>query len=356
MRVSPASACLLTAVLCGLLPGCAGDDSRSGADAACAGVENAVNGLASVPAIVNYGFYTDFNPLSYASTQDPENPDFNRPLGYEPALVEAARRLSNDRLQFTPIGIGNPFAGIWLKSATDGRFDMVGGGITALEERRFSAADPGAPLVTFGIGHVQFRQSLLVRSDSAIASHDDLDGSTVVGALKGTTGESRLLQLAGITDDEGYLPANTVITLGGNATLVTGAGDYRIASTGASPGLEERTRLQAPGEDVPLVVYLPSGEAQVQAVTNGDVDAVARGEIGNLVAAGASGGALKVTAVDTGNTEYGAFSYPSSAAGDNLRATMDGLLSCLTDNGNIGFPQWHEDPGIFTARAVRNAP
>ena len=360
-----ARGCLPPIVFCGLAllaTGCSDDDTQSRIDRgqidrACAGVSNAVDSLASVPTLVNYGFFTDFDPLSYAVTQDSDDPAFNMPLGYEPALVAAINRLSNNRIQFTPVGIGNPFSGIWLLSATDSRVDMVGGGITALAQRRFDPNDPATALVTFGAGHVQFRQSLLVRSESAIMSHDDLDKSTAVGVIRGTTGESRLLQLAGITDDEGYLRANTTIALGDNATLTAGERTHRITGSGATPGLEERARLQAPGDDVPLVIYFPSEDAQIEAVTNGVVNAAARGEIvGNLVAAGDSNGELRVTAIDTGNTESGAFSYPNTGEGDSLRGTMNNLIRCLTDNGNIGFAQWNENPQVLQTRADRNAP
>ena len=358
--------CLLPVVLCGLTllaTGCSdnGDGNGNGdfqrqIDSACVNVSNTIDNLASAPTLVNYGFFTDFDPLSYATTQDSDDPAFNMPMGYEPALISAVNRLSNDQLQFTSIGIGNPFSGIWLLSATDGRFDMVGGGITALEGRRYAPNDPETALITFGAGHVQFRQSLLVRSESTIMDHDDLDSSTTVGALRGTTGESRLLQLVGITDDDGWLRASTVITFGDNATLVTGERTHKITGSDTTPGLEERTRLQAPGDDVPLIVYLPSETAQIEAVTNGDVDAVARGEIGNLIAANNSDGALRVTAVDTENTESGAFSYPNTTTGDNLRTTMNDLINCLTDNGNIGFAEWNEDSQTFQTRATRNAP
>ena len=338
-----------------LLPaGVSGDAPPPGVDAACAAVGTAVDNLLSRHVPVRYGFYTDFQPLSYAANQDPGDPAFDVPLGYEPDLISAITTLSNDLIQFVPGGIGNPFSGIWLLSA-DERFDMVGGGITALDERRFHPPGATAARVTFGVGHVRFRQSLLVRNDSAIVSHDDLDDSTTVGVLRGTTGESRLLRLAGITDEEGYLPSATVIALADKATLVTGERTHRITASGATSGIETRIRLQAPGVEIPPVVYLASDDAQIAAVTNGSVDAIARGEVGNLIAARDSGGALRVVAIDHGNVEYGAFSYPNTADGDSLRSGMDHLLNCLTDNGNIGFAQWHEDAQVFQRRAARHA-
>lgn len=350
---------LLFVALCALLLLAAGCGNTSHPAGACADVPKALDLLESFPANIRYGFYTDFKPISYADTQDPDNPAFDSPKGYEPDLVEAAARLSHNRLRVTPAGIGTPFSGIWLKSAS-GRFDIVGGGITALEERRFDPDDPETPIITFGTSHVRFRQSLLVRADSPIMSHDDLDSSTSVGVLRDTTGESQMLRLTGITDAEGYVRSGTVITLGddsGAGSAVTaGERSHRITSSSSTEGIRNRTRLQAPGDDVPLVVYLSSQAEQIAAVADGDVDAAAGSEIGYLIATRASGGRLRVTAVDTENPENGAFSYPNTQKGDRLRLTMDTLINCLTDGGEIGFARWHENPQVFLERAQRYAP
>ena len=338
--------------LCLPLASVSGDPSPSSLEGACGAADREIATLAAAPAPIRYGFFTDFDPLSHAATQDPSDPAFDVALGYEPALIAAVGTLSDGRVRFAPRGIGNPFSGIWLRSA-DADFDLVGGGITALEQRRYDPQAPATARITFGVGHVRFRQSLLVRNDSAIRHHDDLDRTTTVGALRGTTGESRLLQLAGITDQEGYVTAGTVIEVGGDAKLVTGERTHRITPAFVTPGLEARERLQAP--DGPRVIYLPSENAQVEAVTSGRVDAVARGEVGNLIAAGASAGELRVTAIDAVITERGAFSYPNTEAGDRLRTAMDALLTCLTDDGAIGFPQWHADTQVFQERAVRLA-
>lgn len=347
------------AALCALLLLATGCGNASRPAGACAEVPGALDLLESFPANIRYGFYTDFKPMSYAETQDPDDPAFDSPKGYEPDLVEAAARLSHDRLRFTPAGIGNPFSGIWLKSAS-GRFDMVGGGITALEDRRFDPDDPETPLITFGTSHVRFRQSLLVQADSPIMSHDDLDSSTSVGVLRDTTGESQMLRLTGITDSEGYVRAGTVITLendsGEGSAVTAGERSHRITSSSSTESIRNRTRLQAPGDDVPLVVYLSSQDEQVAAVADGDVDAVAGSEIGYLIATRTSGGRLRVTAVDAENPENGAFSYPNTQEGDRLRLTMDTLINCLTDGGEIGFARWYENPRVFLERALRYAP
>lgn len=351
---------LLFAIFCipaMLATGCENNSSSGSPDAACAETGETLNSLESIHADINYGFYTDFNPVSYAKTQNPDDPAFNTPFGYEPDLIAAAERLSGNRIRFNHIGIGSPFSGIWLKSASED-FDLVGGGITALEQRRFTSGRPGTPVTTFGVAHIQFRQSLLVHANSAIMSHDDLDGSTRVGVVKDTTGESYLLRVTGITDEEGYVRAGTVIVLkdvsGDESTLTTGERTHRIRSSGSTEGIENRVSLQA-GDDAPVVIYFSSEEKETEAITNGDVDALAGSRIGHLVRAHASDGRLKVTAVDTEVSEGGAFSYPNTPEGDHLRQTMNSLINCLTDNGSIGFPQWHENPRVFFERAKRNA-
>ena len=351
---------LLFAVFCipaMLATGCGNNSSSGLPDAACAEAGETLNRPESIHANINYGFYTDFNPVSYAKTQNPDDPAFDTPFGYEPDLIAAAERLSGNRIRFSRIGIGSPFSGIWLKSAS-GDFDLVGGGITALEQRRFAPERPGTPVTTFGVAHIQFRQSLLVPADSSIMSHGDLDGSTRVGVIKDTTGESYLLRVAGITDEEGYVRAGTVIMLkdafGNESTLTTGEQTHRIRSSGSTGGIENRVSLRA-GGDAPVVIYFPSEEKETQAITNGDVDALAGSRIGHLVRAQASDGRLRVTAVDTEVSEGGAFSYPNTPEGDQLRQMMNSLIKCLTDNGSIGFPQWHENPRVFLERAQRNA-
>jgi hypothetical protein len=158
-------------------------------------------------------------------------------------------------------------------------------------------------------------------------------------------------QLAGVTDQEGYVTAGTVIELGRDTKLVTGERTHRITPSFVTAGIEARERLHA--RDGLRVIYLSSENAQIEALTSGRVDALARGEIGNLIAAGASAGALRVTAIDAADTERGAFSYPNTEAGDRLRTAMDVLLICLTDDGAIGFPQWHADAQVFQERAAR---
>ena len=323
--------------------GCGGTGSEDGLTAAAC--RAARQTLADFPAKrVNYGYYTDFNPLSYSTGQ--------APMGYEPALVAAVEIFSGGRLRFNRLGIGNPFSGIWLKAAQEA-YDMVGGGITALPERTRDA--DGRQIIRFGAGHIDFRQSLLVRAESAIERHGDLTAEHRVGALRGVTGEKRLLELTGIIDAQGFLRAGTRILLADGTVVTAGQpgseSGLRIAAGVGSAAIAARVRLTPPGDDQPQVLYFDTESEQIRAVVDGTVDAVARGELGNLIAARDTPG-LRVTAIDTAGSEQGAFSYPDTPAGDALRITMNTAIACLTANGSIGFAQWLESGGaIFAERA-----
>ena len=126
-----------------------------------------------------------------------------------------------------------PFAGIWLKAADTG-YDLVGGGVAPLDRRTRDGS--GRQVVRFGVGHLEFRQSLLVRTGSAIERHGDLTAGHTVGALRGTTGESRLLALTGITDAQGVIGAGARIELADGAEVTVGATGsgraFRIAGAG----------------------------------------------------------------------------------------------------------------------------
>ncbi len=228
---------------------------------------------------------------------------------------------------------------------------MVGGGITILESRTRDAQDREA--VAFTSGHVSFRQSLLVRAEDAgkIASHADLNGDMRVGVLAGTTGEHRLLELLGLVNDQGELVKGVRVETPEGPLAAEGTGDYFITAAGASSNLEGRTRLYPPSTDGPQVVYLGSelGEAELlEGLADGRIDAVARGEIGNLDAAHSSEGAFAVTALDD-RVEIGGFTL--AASDTQLLACLDERINWLTNNRNIGYGEWLDNPAVFLERA-----
>ena len=295
------------------------------------------------------GFYAYFEPISASADPDEAAPGFDEHRGYEADLLTALEAMDGAGLSFERSGIA-PWDGIWLRSA--GEFVVVGGGITILDSRTRDAS--GAERVAFTSGHVAFRQSLLVRAADAdrLASHEALTSADRVGALRGTTGEARLLQLAGLADADGVLLAGVRFETPRGEVVADGGPDYYVTAAGAAPALEGRTRLVPPSDGLPQVVYF-GGEgdqeaAQLDALAAGDVDAVARGEIGNRDAAAGAGGAFAVTALDP-DVEWGGFTVAAGEAA--LLACIDGKIDYLTDGRRIGYAEWSADPAVFLRRA-----
>ena len=297
------------------------------------------------------GFYAHFAPISFSENQDPSSPGFNIHRGYEADLLSGLEAMEDPRFSLSRRGLAR-WDDIWLQSSTD-MYDMVGGGITILDSRTRDAQ--GREAVAFTSGHISFRQSLLVRAQDAgsIANHSDLTGSMSVGALAGTTGEHRLLELLGLVDDEGVLVEGVRVETPGGTLEADGKGDYFINAAGASPDLTGRTRLHPPSADLPQVVYLGGdlGESELlEALADGRIDAVARGEIGNLDAAQSSEKAFVVTALDD-REETGGFTLAASET--ELLACLDERINWLTDNRNIGYGEWLENPSVFRERAKK---
>ena len=148
--------------------------------------------------VLSVGFYAFFSPVSYSVDTDPDADGFNTHLGYEADLLSALEAMEGAGLVFSRRGIAR-WDDIWLESA-GAVYDIVGGGITILDSRTRDAS--GTQVVVFTSGHIVFRQSLLVRAQDAarLANHSALTSNVVVGALAGTTGEFRLLELTGLVD------------------------------------------------------------------------------------------------------------------------------------------------------------
>ena len=105
---------------------------------------------------VRFGFYASFKPVSY-------NSETGAHLGYEADLLTALEAVSGGRLSFSRQGI-TAWKDIWLRPAGPD-LDMAGGGITILESRTRDRA--GRRAIVFTAGHIEFRQSLLVRREDA---------------------------------------------------------------------------------------------------------------------------------------------------------------------------------------------
>ena len=299
--------------------------------------------------VLNVGFYAYFAPISYSEEADPASEGFNTHLGYEADLLTALGAMGGTGISFSRRGIVE-WPGIWLKAA-EPEYDLIGGGITILDSRTQDAT--GTQRVAFTSGHIKFRQSLLVRAEDAdqLSNYAALTRDVRVGVLSGTTGEARLLEITGIVDANGVLVEGTRIETANGSIVADGTTDYSITAAGSSPGLEDRQVLYPPSQDMPQVIYLGDdvGElALFEALTDGRIDAIARGEIGNRDAAAATRGAFVVTALDE-QVEYGGFTLAVEDVA--LRTSLDEWIDYLTDGRNIGYAEWLADPKVFLRRA-----
>ncbi len=299
--------------------------------------------------MLRYGFYAFFAPMSFSADEDPASVGFNTHMGYEADILTALESMDGAGLAFERKPIAE-WDDIWLKPA-GADYDVVGGGITILESRTLDAA--GETAVMFTSGHVSFRQSLLARAADAerLATHDALSGDVRVGALAGTTGEARLLELTGLVNDDGVLLAGVRIETSNGVLTADGSADYVITSSHETPNLQDRTLLHPPDDTKPQVVYLGDelGESELlEALADGSIDAIARGEIGNQDASSANGGAFVVTALDP-QVEYGGFALAAEDA--ELAACIDDKVNWLTDNRQIGYGEWLADTSVFMQRA-----
>ncbi|MCY3913346.1 MAG: transporter substrate-binding domain-containing protein [Chloroflexi bacterium] len=341
--VAPPSAALVGAIACGIallaLLGLAGCGQDAPPVEACTDDNRTLT----------VGFYAFFAPVSYSADEDPTSAGFDTHLGYEADLVTALEAMDDTGLSFVRRGIA-AWDDIWLQSAGPD-YDLIGGGITILDSRTRDAA--GRPVVVFTSGHIAFRQSLLVRAADAerLAGYDDLRRDVRVGALAGTTGEARLLELTGLADAHGALTAGTRVETPRGTLVADGSAIYTITAAGASPNLDGRRRLDPPSADLPQVIYLgdDAGETELlQALRDGRIDAIARGEVGNRDADRDAGGAFAVTALDA-QVEHGGFTLAAKDAA--LASCLDERIAWLTDNRRFGYAEWLDDPTVFMRRA-----
>ena len=299
-------------------------------------------------------FYAFFEPISYSADTNTASEGFKTHLGYEADLLTALEAMPDAGLKFSRKPVAT-WDDIWLLPASPD-FDLAGGGITILDSRTTDAS--GSKAVVFTSGHIAFRQSLLVRAGDAsrFPTHQELTDSVRVGALPNTTGEQRLLQIVGLIDDQGTLTAGTRVETATGQVVADGSSDYTITAAFESPNLKGRLRLSPPSANMPQVVYLgeKAGESELlNALREGTIDAVARGEIGNLDAAHAHPGNFEVTALDD-EIERGGFTL--AVADQELATCLNEKIDHLTDNGRIGYAEWQEDPSVFLRRAEASPP
>ena len=294
------------------------------------------------------GFYAHFAPVSHSADGEPGSPGFDVHRGYEADLLTALEAMDGVGVSFSRRGIGI-WDDIWLASAGS-EFDVIGGGITTLDPRTRDAQ--GQEAVVFTPGHIAFRQSLLVRAEdeSRFMDYNDVTSDVLVGALAGTTGEARLLELTGLTNSDGVLVAGVSIDTPLGEVVADGASNYRITAA-ASENLVGRSRIRPAADDMPEVVYLGDrlGEAElIAALSDGRIDALARGEVGNRKAEHASGDTFVVALLDDA-VERGGFTF--GVADAELATCLSGRIDFLTAEMSIGYADWLQDPSVFMRRA-----
>ena len=295
------------------------------------------------------GFYAFFEPVSYNASDDPDADEFHKHLGYESDLLSAMEAMADAGLTFARSAIPT-WAGIWLRSASHD-YDIVLGGITNLDTRRYDK--DGVEQIAFTSSHLTFRHSLLTRAEAAerLDSYAALTSDDRVGVVPSTTGESRLLEITGLTDADGVLLAGVTVETPAGALTADGSADYVITAADESDGLEGRTRLLPPDESKPQVVYLGAELGEVvliDALKDGEIDAIARGQIGNGLVASASDGELVISALDEA-VEYGGLSTDVDAV--DLRECLNDKIEWLTDDGALDYADWLDAPEVFMARA-----
>lgn len=297
--------------------------------------------------VLDFGFYSDYAPLSYSADPEPGSSGFDTHRGYEADLLDALEAMEGAELRFSREGIG-VWTGIWLRAATPD-YDFIGGGITILDSRTRDAS--GEVVVRFTSGQVADRHSRLVRAADAsrIAAYDDLDSSVRVGVLAGARGEGWLFRLTGLADEEGVLVAGARITTATGEVVTDGTAAFTISPSLVSESLRERRALYPPRPDLPQVVFHSGNtvEEMLAALRDGTTDAFARGQIANLGAAAADP-TLMVTALDD-LAEYGGFAF--AVDDTELHACVDEKLRYLTDDLRLGYPEWQANAGVFRERA-----
>lgn len=294
-------------------------------------------------------FFAHFPPVSHSASEDPGSPGFRIHTGYEADLLTALEAIEGARLSFDRSPV-TEWEGIWLLAARP-EVDIVGGGITILESRTRDAS--GKVAIAFTSGHIAFRQSLLVRAADRerFSSYGGLTRDARAGVLRATTGEARLLAIAGIVDGDGVVAAGTRIETPGGTVLADGTDRYVITAARASPVLDGRIHLFPPSQAMPQVVYMGDQDPDrefLEALRDSVIDVVARGHIGNAEAAHNSDGRFVLAALDT-LAEHGGFVLDRDDL--ELRTCIDERIEWLTHGRRIGYVEWRREPAVFLERA-----
>jgi ABC-type amino acid transport substrate-binding protein len=240
-----------------------------------------------VPRVLNVISYSEFAPISYGVDGQ----------GFEGDLLRAIASLWNIPIEFHPVSI---YDDIWmLPSQASQQADIAMGGITPTPARLKQGA-------IFSVGTTSFAQSLLVRKTDIKSGRIDSyhffkDNHLKIGVVPGTTGELYASRRA----KENNLPPDTIVPYESESLLI--------------PALLE-----------------------------GEIDAIARGEIGNKFQELKHKELIYFEQKDF--NEH--FSYAVDKSNPNLALHLNAAITFFTDNGKIEYEQWSMNKGIFWERKI----
>ena len=225
--------------------------------------------------------YAEFTPISYGDGE-----------GYEADLIRSIAQSWDVQVLFKPTKV---FDGIWMLPTDPANgCDIAIGGITPTEERKSEGA-------VFSPTTATFSQSLLVRradfDSGKITDYPSFAGTgMIIGVVPGTTGESYAQQRA----REAGLPSS-------------------------------------------VIREYPSEAELLEALRSGEIDAIARGEIGNEYQE--SQDASLVT-IALRNFDEG-FAMSVDPANGELQAALAQAIAQTTKNGALGYREWLANPAVF---------
>ena len=237
-----------------------------------------------VPGTLGICYYTEFKPISYGNAQ-----------GFEPDLLRAIAKLWQIRIKFYP---ETTYEGIWRRpSDLHSPCDIAAGGMSPEAYRQQEGA-------AFSVITASFKQSLLVRKkdyeSGRITSYQSFRHTQMkIGVVPGTTGE----QFAHL-------------------------------------------RAQAEGLTAAVFKQYPSESELLPALRNGNIDAIARGEIGNEYQSSLSPDLVTIAKKDFKE----GFALAVASGNKKLLLKLDHAIREVTDNHKITYPVWLKNHDVFMQR------
>lgn len=248
-------------------------------------VLHAANISTKIPGTLGVISYAEFTPISYG----------NNGKGYEGDLLRAIAKLWHLKIKFYPETI---YEGLWLLPSKDyTTADISMGGMTPSKYRVKQGA-------VFSIGTLSFKQSLLVRktdykTGKIVSYHSFKKSNLKIGVVPGTTGEIYALLRA----KEQHLPNNVFV-------------EYKSESE-----------------------LLP-------ALMKGEIDAIARGEIGNKYQESRNNKLITIAKKDFGENFAFAINHHNQGLANNLNQA----IKKITNNGKISYALWLKNHNVFLER------